>query len=227
MAFGKLYVLSGPIGNLADITLRALDTLKSVDFIVSEDTRETSKLLNKYQIEKSQLSYRDQNHNKVVESIVALLKDGKDLALVSDSGTPTISDPGFKLVEQIRSQQIQIVPIPGPTAVISALSVSGLPTDKFTFLGFLPKNKSSRKKVLIAYGALDATLVLYESPFRIKKLLQEIKETLGNRVVCIARELTKIHEEVITGTVEELLAKKIMEKGEFTVLVAKESYKYE
>ncbi len=225
MGSGTLYIISGPIGNLQDITLRAIETLKNVDWILSEDTRETAKLLTQFNIQKPQLSYRDQNHLKSLPEIVKLLEEGSNLALLSDSGTPLISDPGFKLVREVLHRGFKVSTIPGPSAVIAALSISGLPTDKFVFLGFLPKGPNQRKNLLAEYGAHDATLVIYESPYRIKKLLQEIKEALGNRTVCLAGELTKIYEKVVTKPVDQLLTEidKLSIKGEYVVLVAKES----
>jgi len=221
---GTLYVVATPIGNLADFSPRGQEILGSVDLILSEDTRETSKLLNRYQIEASQMSYRDQNHERVVDQILNLLKEGKDLALVSDSGTPLISDPGFKLVSEIHAQGGKVVTIPGPSAVTAALSIAGLPTDKFVFLGFLPKKTSQIEKVLNTYSNLDATLVIYESPFRVRKLLEAVHNVLGNRCTTICRELTKVHEEVITGNVADLKEAPFKEKGEFVVLVAKEGF---
>lgn len=226
MVKGTLYIVATPIGNLSDITLRALEVLKSVALIISEDTRETDKVLKKYEILKPQLSYRDQNHNVMFPKIINLLDLEKSVALISDSGTPLISDPGFKLVRELIKRGYNVESIPGPSAVISALVTSGFPTDKFTFVGFLPKSKNERTKIIKGYGSQDATLVIYESPFRILKLLQEIKDTLGDREVCLANEMTKIHEKFIRGKVDTLLkevaAKQL--KGEFVVLIAKEGF---
>jgi 16S rRNA (cytidine1402-2'-O)-methyltransferase len=224
MGGGTLYIVSGPIGNLKDITHRALEILKEVDIVLSEDTRETDKLLKHYQLEKHQISYRDQNHKQIFPRIVEMLDQGQSVALVTDSGTPLISDPGFKLVRELKEQGFAVVSIPGPSAAISALSVSGLPTDKFTFLGFLPKNNNSRREIIEKHGKLDTTLIIYESPYRVIKLLFEIQEILGNRSVCLAKDLTKMYENVTTGKVEDLLKNKeeIKEKGEYVVLVSKE-----
>jgi len=226
MEKGSLYIVATPIGNLSDITLRALEVLKSVDLIVSEDTRETDKILKKYQILKPQLSYRDQNHKVMFPKIISLLEIGQCVALISDSGTPLISDPGFKLVRDLLQKGFTVISIPGASAVISALVSSGFPTDKFSFVGFMPKSKGERKKILQTFGSQDATLIIYESPYRILKLLEEIKLSLGNREVCLANELTKMHEKFIRGKAEELLKKVTMNKikGEFVVLVAKESF---
>ncbi len=223
---GKLYIVSTPIGNLTDITLRALEVLKSVDLILSEDTRETEKVLKQYNFSKPQISYRDQNHTRVIQNIKDMLSDGKTLALVSDSGTPLISDPGFKLVNELSKVGVEIITIPGPSAVIAALSVSGMPTDKFTFIGFLPKSGAHRKKVLKEYGSLDTSIVVYESPFRIVKCLEEILEVLGDRSMFLCNDLTKIYEKVWRGKVSEVLSqvKTTKLKGEFVVIVSKEGF---
>lgn len=208
------------------MTFRAVEQLKSVSIILSEDTRETGKILAKYEITKPQISYRDQNHQKVIAEIIDILKSGQDAALVSDSGTPLISDPGFKLVKELIDNGIDVKVIPGPSAVVSALVVSGLPTDKFCFLGFLPKSKGQIEKILKSYGALDGTLIIYESPNRILRLLDEILENLGNRKIAVVSELTKIYEKVFRGKVEDV-KKQMQEKnvrGEFVVLVAKEDF---
>ncbi|KKS21360.1 MAG: Ribosomal RNA small subunit methyltransferase I [candidate division WWE3 bacterium GW2011_GWA1_41_8] len=226
MGIGKLYIVAGSIGNLSDITFRAIEILKDVELILSEDTRETDKLLNHYSLKKSQISYRDQNHEKVYLHILDTLKSGRSVALVSDSGTPVISDPGFKLVRDLKAEGIDITPIPGPSAIIAAISASGLPTDKFIFLGFLPKTANQRKNILKEYGKLDATLTIYESPYRVRRLLIEIQDTLGDRAVCVAKDLTKIHESILTGQISDILTQSIPEKGEYTVLIAKEGFKW-
>lgn len=221
---GSLYIVATPIGNLSDITLRALEVLKSVDLILSENTSETQKLLDKFDIKTHQDSYREENRQQKIEKALEILNNGSDIALVSDSGTPLISDPGFKLVEALRKEEIRMIPIPGPSAVITALSASGLPSDNFTFLGFLPKSKNQRKDLLQSYGDTKATLIIYESPFRVVKLLNQIKKHLGNRYVCVASELTKIHEQIRTGYVDDILESNLKTKGEYVVLVAKEDY---
>jgi len=220
-----LFVVATPIGNLQDITLRAISTLESVDYILCEDTRETAKLLHKYEIDKKMISYRDQNHERIIEKIVSLLLIC-DLAIVSDSGTPNISDPGFKLIRELTKRGVKIIPIPGPSAIISALSISALPTDKFIYLGFLPKQESARARLLEEYGKLETTLVIYESPFRIHKLLQEIFETLGDRVITVVKDMTKLKESIITNRTSEMLNiyKIDNSKGEFVVLISKASY---
>ena len=224
---GKLYVVSTPIGNIKDITYRAVEVLKKVDLILAEDKRKSGVLLKHYNINTRMLSYRDQNHKKILPQILQKLSEGKELAMISDSGTPLISDPGYKLVSTLIRNNIKTIPIPGPSALISALSISGLPTDNFSFLGFLPRKTSKRKRILTKYGNLDSTLIVYESPYRIIKLLKEIQEVLGNRMVCLARELTKKFETITTSEVNKLLDKKsdIKSKGEFTVLIAKKDFR--
>jgi len=218
-------VVGTPIGNLQDMTQRAVDVLSKVNFILSEDTRESKKLLDAYKIQNAkQISYRDQNHKKVFPMVLDLLSSGNDLALVSDSGTPLISDPGFKLVAEAIDAGFEVVAVPGPSAITAALSISGLPTDKFSFLGFLPKSSGQRSQLLKTYGMLDSTLVIYESPFRVNKLLEEISATLGNRYVCLCKELTKVYEECVRGSVQDLLNSSLTYKGEYVVLVAKEGY---
>jgi 16S rRNA (cytidine1402-2'-O)-methyltransferase len=221
---GRLYIVATPIGNISDISNRALEVLRDVAVIASEDTRETAKILEHFAIKTSQVSYREQNHARIAPFIIETLTSGKNVALVSDSGTPLISDPGYKLVKQAVESNITVEAIPGPSAIISALSISGLPTDKFSFLGFLPRSSGERKNLLQKYGNLDNTLVIYESPFRVYKLLQEILEHLGNRQVCVANDLTKKFEKVTRGTVSEVIAlfgnQKL--KGEYVVLVGKE-----
>ena len=218
---GKLYIVASPIGNLEDISIRAINTLKEVDFILSEDTRETQKILNHFSISKPQISYRDQNHQVVVKRVIDILNDGLNLALLSDRGTPLISDPGFKLVRDVISSGFKVESIPGPSSVISALVVSGLPTDRFIFLGFLPKSESQRLEMLKKYGNLDSTLIIFESPFRIDKLLDEAKKSLGERDVVVAKELTKLHEEVYRFNLKDLDQQKIDTRGEFVVLISK------
>lgn len=236
MPTGKLFIVATPIGNMSDISLRALEVLKEVSYILSEDTRDTDKILKKYKIPTPQFSYRDQNHTTMFPKAKEILDSGSDLAIVSDSGTPLISDPGFKLVSGLIKEGYKVVSIPGPSAVISALVSSGLPTDKFSFLGFLPKSSGQRKKLLEKYGELDATLIIYESPFRIQKLLTEIKDTLSDRKVVLAKELTKVHERFYRGSITsvldelenlspEAISAKVKLRGEFVVLVSKKDFK--
>ncbi len=222
----KFYVVATPIGNLGDITLRAIDTLKSVDVILCEDTRETKKLLDKYNIKKETMSYHAQSKLSKTDKIFELLRDGKDLALVSDAGTPTISDPGAMLVSKIREEfgsEVEVMPVPGASAVIAALSASGLPTHEFTFLGFLP-HKKGRETLFKEIASSDRTMAFYESPHRILKTLESLVKFCPEKKVCIARELTKIYEEFKTGSPAEVLqyleTNKEKQRGEFVVLVA-------
>ncbi len=222
----KFYVVATPIGNMGDITLRAIETLKEVDLILCEDTRETKKILQKYNINTPTMSYHTQSKLAKVDKIFELLEEGKNLALVSDAGTPTISDPGAMLISQIKthlSHGVDVIPIPGASAVISALSASGLPTHEFTFLGFLP-HKKGRETLFKEIAGSKRTMVFYESPHRILKTLESLIKFCPNKKVCIAREITKIYEEFKTGSPTELLdyllKNPIKQKGEFTVLVA-------
>ena len=223
----KFYVVATPIGNMGDITLRAIETLKNVDLILCEDTRETKKILDKHGINKPTMSYHAQSKLSKTDKIFELLAEGKDLALVSDAGTPGISDPGAMLISKIKetyqSGEVQVVPIPGASAVITALSASGLPTHEFTFLGFLP-HKKGRETLFKEISLSKRTTVFYESPHRILKTLESLAKFCPDKKVCIARELTKIYEEFKTGTPAEVLEylekNKEKQRGEFTVLVS-------
>ena len=217
---GTLYIVATPIGNLQDITLRAIKTLKEADFIACEDTRTASFLLKSVGIEfvdfKDKIfSYYEQNENQRNIHIINLLSNGKNVALISESGTPAISDPGFKLIREVISKGINIEHIPGPSSVISALVLSGLPTDKFVFLGFLPKKIGHRetllKKLKNALSLIEATVIIFESPFRLPKTLAEIKTVFGDIDIVIIREITKIHEERKKDKISNLL--KQIEKG--------------
>jgi len=220
----KFYVVATPIGNMGDITFRAVETLKNVDMILCEDTRTTKNLLNKYQINKPTMSYHAQSKLAKTDKIFELLIEGKNLALVSDAGTPTISDPGAMLISQIKTiEGVEVIPIPGASAVITALSASGLPTHEFTFLGFMP-HKKGRETLFKEISESKRTMVFYESPHRILKTLESLNKFCPNKKVCIARELTKIYEEFKTGSPLELLEyltnNPVKQKGEFTVLVS-------
>ena len=221
----KFYVVATPIGNMGDITFRAIETLKSVDLILCEDTRMTKRLLDKYSISKPTMSFHAQSKLVKTEKIFELLEDGKNLALVSDAGTPTISDPGAMLISKIKSEMgnVEVVPIPGASAVVTALSASGLPTHEFTFLGFLP-HKKGRETLFKEIAEAERTMVFYESPHRILKTLESLLKFCPNKKVCVARELTKIYEEFKNGTPVEMLEyftkNPIKQKGEFTVLVS-------
>lgn len=218
-----LYIIGTPIGNLLDITLRALQTLRGVDFILCEDTRVTKKLLDRYDIKKPLLSYHQHSKLKKVEYIIQLLREGRDMALLSDAGTPGISDPGGKLVEEVLkllSDRVNIIPIPGPSAVTAAATVSGFPMDRFLFLGF-PPQKRKRKKFFEEIVNSKHPVIFYESPYRIIKTLKEISSLIGEREVVVCRELTKKFETIYRGKIDEVI-KKIEEgkiKGEFVVLI--------
>lgn len=200
---GKLFVVATPIGNLADITFRAIDTLKSADVVLAEDTRTTRKLLNHYDIKTPLQSYHQYSRGKKVDQILADLDEGRSLALVTDAGTPAVSDPGSKLVELARRSGHEVIPIPGPSAVTGALSAVGLGGDEFTFLGFLP-HKKGRKTGLDNLGGLVKPVILYESPHRLVKLLGELADRYPEAQVCVARELTKKFEEFKVGNPSEL-----------------------
>jgi 16S rRNA (cytidine1402-2'-O)-methyltransferase len=218
---GILYIVATPIGNLADITLRAIETLKSVDIVLCEDTRVTRTLLDHFEIKTQTMSYHQHSAEAKVREITALLNDGKNLALVTDAGTPGISDPGNLLVKSIASssEPIAIVPIPGVSAVVTALSISGFSTDKFLFLGF-PPHKNKRQKFFLEVASSEHTAVFYESSHRIKKCLSELQIVLKpDQQVVICRELTKKFESVYRGTIQEILAMNIPEKGEFVVVI--------
>lgn len=218
---GKLFVISTPIGNLKDITFRAVETLNQVDFIACEDTRVTSFLLNHFNIKKELVSLNAFNEKFKMENILGRILKGENCGLVSDAGTPGISDPGYKLISTAIKNEIEIISIPGVTAVISALSISGLPTDSFLFEGFLPQKKGRQKKLNLLSDE-ERTIVLYESPYRIEKLLNEIKEYMPGRFVVVCRELTKKFEEVWRGKIEDLInnfSEKTI-KGEFVVIIS-------
>lgn len=217
-------MVATPIGNLDDISARALRTLREVDLIACEDTRHTRKLLDRYGITTPLVSYHEHNERSRAAELVAGLQAGKNIALVSDAGTPLIADPGYRLVEQARELAIAVSPVPGPSALLAALSASGLPTDSFFFHGFLPAKQGQRRKLLEELKPLDATLVFYEAPHRILETLDDIDAILGPRRVVLARELTKIHEEFLRGTPRELqsaLSERPSVKGEITLMIAK------
>jgi 16S rRNA (cytidine1402-2'-O)-methyltransferase len=217
-----LYIVSTPIGNREDITLRALRILKEVDLIAAEDTRHTSLLLRHFGIQTPLTSYFEGNELRKKEFILFKLRQGNQIALVSDAGTPGISDPGFRLIQTAIENQIPVVPIPGPSAVITALSVSGLPTDAFLFKGFLPHKSKKRRDLLVSLKEARETLIFYESPHRISETLKDISETLGDREIVLTRELTKMYEEIIRGKVNEV-QNQIRErnlKGEITLVIS-------
>lgn len=218
---GTLYIVATPIGNLEDITLRALRILKEVDIIAAEDTRHTQKLLSKYNIRTPLTSYHDHNKEEKGPVIVAKLLEGENVALVSDAGTPGISDPGYFLINLAADRKIKIVPIPGATAAVAALSISGLPTDRFVFEGFLPSKQTGRRKRLMELKNEQRTLVFYEAPHRIINAIEDMLSILGDRKAVVTRELTKIHEEAMRGSLSEILDRlnKGIFKGEFTIII--------
>ena len=220
---GHLFVVGTPIGNLEDITLRAISTLQNVDLILAEDTRNSKKLLSAHNIDTKMMSYHEHSNEKETKRIISLLLDGKNLALISDAGTPTISDPGYGLIRDGIKKEIKIIPIPGAAAITTAMSVSGLPSDSFTFFGFLPQKKGRIKKIKELLN-VDNTIILFESPFRLEKTLNQLKEYLGNRSVVVGRELTKLYEEIIRGNLEDVIKyfSKSKVKGEIVIMIGKD-----
>ena len=216
---GTIYIVSTPIGNLGDFTKRAVEILREVSLIAVEDTRRTRILLNRYEIQTPLSSYNSYNKFKKGPSLIGRLKKGESIALVSDSGTPGISDPHYHLVQSALEEGIAVNAIPGPSALLAALTVSGLPMDKFVFEGFLPRKKG-RTTILENLSSEKRTLVIFESPNRIQKTLKDLLKFFGNRQVSIARELTKIHEEVIRGSLEDLANQDRKWKGELTLVIA-------
>ena len=225
---GTLYIVSTPIGNMEDITLRALRILKEVDLIAAEDTRRTGLLLKHFGIQAPLTSYFEGNELKKKEFILAKLKEGKNVALVSDAGTPGVSDPGFRLIQLAIENQLPIVPIPGSSAVITALSVSGLPTDAFLFKGFLPHKSKKRRDLLKELENVRETIIFYESPHRISETLRDILEILGDREIVLTRELTKVYEEIMRGKVSEILNQvgDRTLKGEITLVISGKTRKF-
>ncbi len=220
---GQLYVVGTPIGNLEDISFRAIQVLKSVDAIASEDTRHTGKLLHHFQIKTPQLSYHQHNHKQRSPELLSRLQQGQSLALVSDAGLPGISDPGYELVQACVEVEINIIPIPGPNAALTALTASGLPTDRFCFEGFLPLKRTERRERLAQIQAEPRTTILYESPHRLRQTLQDLSEGLGaDRKIVIARELTKLHESFWRGKIGDAIAQYQTQdpRGEFTLIIA-------
>lgn len=218
---GILYLVATPIGNLEDITLRAIRTLKEVDFIAAEDTRHTIKLLNHFEIKKSLVSYYEHNKREKGNYLISQLLEGKNIALVSDAGTPGISDPGEDLVKLCIEKDIKVTPIPGPVAAVTGLIASGLPSGRFAFEGFLPMNKRSRKERLASLKNEVRTIVFYEAPHKLTNTLNDLYQTFGNRKVVFARELTKRFEEIVRCELKEAIEKyeKQAPKGEFVIIV--------
>ena len=220
---GQLFVVGTPIGNLKDVTLIAISTLQSVDIILAENTRNSKKLLDAHKIETKMISYHEHSNDKEIKKIIDLLLEGKDLALISDAGTPTISDPGYGLIRDCIKHDIVIVPIPGVSAITAAMSVSGLPSDSFTFVGFLPQKKGRLKKIELLKN-IENTVILFESPYRLEKTLNQLLEHLGNRSVVVGRELTKLYEEVIRGNLTDVIKyfSKSKVKGEIVIMIGKD-----
>lgn len=230
----KLFVIATPIGNLGDITFRAIETLKNVDAVLAEDTRVTKKLLSHYRISKPLISFQEHSSPKIIEKILNFLKDGKDLALVTDAGTPGISDPGYRLnsfivkwlksletIKQLNRSTIQLIPIPGPSALAAIISVSDIDLSEFLFLGF-PPHKKGRETFFMRVSESKTPVILFESPHRIEKTLSQLQRHCGDRYLNIGRELTKIYEEVFRGTLSEAQAHFIGEKqrGEFVIIIS-------
>ena len=224
---GILYLVATPIGNLEDITFRAINILKEVDLIVAEDTRHTLKLLNHYEISKPLISYHRHNEEIKVEGLIEKLKKGQNIAVVSDAGTPAICDPGEVIVKEALKENIKVIPIPGACAFVNALVASGLDTKEFVFYGFLSINKKIRKEKLEQIKKENKTIILYEAPHKLKNTLEDLEEILENRKIVIARELTKIHEEFIKGTAKEILEKYTEPKGEHVILIEANPIKQE
>jgi 16S rRNA (cytidine1402-2'-O)-methyltransferase len=218
---GTLYIVSTPIGNLEDITLRALKVLKEVDVIAAEDTRHSLKLLTHYGISKPLISYWGEREKVKSEEILERLHSGQSVALISDAGTPGISDPGAVLIKRAIDEGFSVVSVPGPSAIIAALSIAGLPTEEFTFIGFLPSKKSQRQKVLKDLGLEPRTLVFYEAPHRILEMLSDMEEIFGERKIALVKEISKIYEEVLRCSISEVLDRleKTTIAGEYVVIV--------
>ncbi len=222
---GKLYVVGTPIGNLEDITLRAIRTLKEADLIACEDTRRTQKLLNAYKIQTPTVSYHEHNEMTRAPELVIQMEEGASIALVADAGMPVVSDPGFRLVHLAVRHGIPVIPVPGASAFVAALAASGLPVDKFRFLGFLPSRKGERRRALEELKDATRTLIFYEAPHRLLEMLKDAREVLGERDIVIAREVTKVHEQFVRGSIGSALEhlKGRPAKGEITLLIGPHS----
>jgi len=224
---GHLYIVATPIGNLEDITLRAINILKNVDIIAAEDTRHTLKLLNHFEISKPLISYHRHNEDTKTEVLIKELISGKDIALVSDAGTPGICDPGEEIIKECIEKNIEVIPIPGACAMINALICSGISTKEFIFIGFLPLNKKLRKEKLEEIQKANKTLILYEAPHKLESTLKDLKPILEDRKIVLAREITKIHEEFIRGTIDYLIEKSDEIKGEIVLIIEANNKKEE
>jgi 16S rRNA (cytidine1402-2'-O)-methyltransferase len=220
-----LYIVATPIGNLEDITFRAVRILKEVEVVACEDTRHTRRLLDHFDIRTPAVSYHEHNETERTQELIARLDQGQSVALVSDAGTPLISDPGYRIVAAAAARGFPVIPIPGPSAAIAALSASGLPTDAFRFCGFLPAKPGQRRKAIEAVAHESVTLVFYEAPHRIVETVADLRAVLGNRPAVLARELTKVHEEFLRGDLDWLQAalaqRESASRGEFTILIGK------
>ena len=214
----NLYVVATPIGNLEDISLRALRVLREVKLIAAEDTRKTKRLLNAYGIKTPMTSYHEHNERAKLDYILNYLKEN-DVALVSEAGMPGVSDPGYKLIVATNGTGIPVTPVPGPSAVITALAVSGLPTDRFLYLGFLPRRAAARRQMLKSVAEETGTLLILEAPHRLQATLNDLQQVLGDRQIAVCRELTKLHEEVIRGTISQTRARFTEPRGEFTLVI--------
>ena len=220
MKNGILYIVATPIGNLDDITIRAIKVLKDVDLIAAEDTRHTLKLLNHLEISKPMISYHRHNEETKSDVLIEKLQDGQNIALVSDAGTPGICDPGEEVIKKCIELEIKIIPIPGACAMINSLICSGIDTKEFTFLGFLPLNKKLRKKKLEEIEKSNKTIIIYEAPHKLETTLNDLKKILGEeRILTLAREITKIHEEFIRGNIDEIISKSENLKGEIVLII--------
>lgn len=224
---GHLYIVATPIGNLEDITLRAINILKNADIIAAEDTRHTLKLLNHFEISKPLISYHRHNEDTKTEVLIKELINGKNIALVSDAGTPGICDPGEEIIKECIEQNIEVIPIPGACAMINALICSGISTKEFIFIGFLPLNKKLRKEKLEEIQKANKTLILYEAPHKLESTLKDLKPILEDRKIVLAREITKIHEEFIRGDIDSLIEKSKEIKGEIVLIIEANNKKEE
>ncbi len=225
---GHLYIVATPIGNLGDITVRACSILASCDLVACEDTRTSGVLLKHLGLKKNTTSYHEHNEKEKTPWLTGLLEEGKSIALISDAGTPAISDPGFRLVRECRLRNLPVIPIPGPSAVVAALSASGLPTNGFLYAGFLPPKSAARRRFLETYREFPFTICLYESSHRIEKLMKELVDVLGpTRSICLSKEITKRHETFLTGEAAEVLGRfeKMSGKGEFVLMIAPSDFK--
>lgn len=221
-----MYIVATPIGNREDITLRALGVLREVDFVLAEDTRKTGTLLKHFNIKNKLISFYDHNEDKKTARVLNELKKGKEIALVSSAGTPTISDPGFKLIRRCREEKVEVTSLPGASSLITALSLSGISSDKFTFFGYLPRKKGARRKLIAQIPNCPGSSVFFESPYRIVRTLEELERVLGDKKITVCRELTKKFEEVVESSLKEAVEhfREKKPKGEFTLVLSSASF---